>query len=69
MEMESKAIKARTGILEGNAGTMKSLTKAQEATGKAHIVVQGGILSNTSTSAMATIAALKKKSSSSSNQR
>lgn len=40
MDMEKKAVKARSGILEGNAGTMKSLTQAQEATGKAHFVIQ-----------------------------
>ena len=40
MEVEKKAVKARSKILEGNAGTMKSLTKTQEATGKAHVVIQ-----------------------------
>lgn len=39
--MQQKAVSSRSGILDGNAGVMKSLTTAQEATGKAHIVVQG----------------------------
>jgi U4/U6.U5 tri-snRNP-associated protein 1 len=42
MEAQNKITKSRTNVLEGNAGTMKSLTTTQEATGKAHIVVQGG---------------------------
>lgn len=40
MKVQSKLNATRSSILEGTAGTMKSLTKAQEASGKAHIVVQ-----------------------------
>lgn len=43
MELQTSATSSRTGILDGAAGTMKSLVTAQEATGKAHVVVQGGV--------------------------
>jgi hypothetical protein len=40
MKLQNKLNATRSSILEGTAGTMKSLTKAQEASGKAHIVIQ-----------------------------
>ncbi len=40
--MQNKTSSSRAGILEGVGGTMKSLTAAQQATGKAHITIQGG---------------------------
>ena len=40
MKLQNKITSSRTGILDGKAGMMKSLTKAQEASGKAHIIVQ-----------------------------
>jgi len=40
LEVQNKATSSRAGILEGAGGTMKSLTQAQEATGKAHITIQ-----------------------------
>jgi U4/U6.U5 tri-snRNP-associated protein 1 len=40
LERENKAQSSRAGILEGVGGTMKSLTTAQEATGRAHITIQ-----------------------------
>eukprot|EP01039_Chlorochromonas_danica_P009413 gene9413-10398_t len=43
MELQTSSTSSRTGILDGVAGTMKSLVTAQEATGKAHVVVQGGV--------------------------
>jgi hypothetical protein len=42
MQAEKKVIKSRSTILEGSAGTLKNLTKTQEATGRAHLVIQGG---------------------------
>jgi len=38
--VQQKAMSSRAGILEGVGGTMKSLTAAQEATGRAHITIQ-----------------------------
>jgi hypothetical protein len=38
--VQNKAQSSRAGILEGVGGTMKSLTQAQEATGRAHITIQ-----------------------------
>jgi len=43
MEVQTKATSSRAGILDGVGGTMKSLTTAQAATGKAHITIQGGV--------------------------
>jgi hypothetical protein len=40
LEVQNKAQSSRAGILEGVGGTMKSLTQAQEATGRAHITIQ-----------------------------
>lgn len=40
LEVQTKAQSSRAGILEGMGGTMKSLTQAQEATGRAHITIQ-----------------------------
>jgi U4/U6.U5 tri-snRNP-associated protein 1 len=39
---ERKVVKKRAKVLEGDTGTLKNLTKTQEATGKAHLVIQGG---------------------------
>lgn len=46
MAVQNAAASSRTGVLEGAAGTMKSLTTAQAATGQAHVVVQGGVHSS-----------------------
>lgn len=43
MKQDSKQNANKTKRLEGNSGTMKSLTKTLEATGQAHITVQGGV--------------------------
>ena len=40
LEAKTKASSSRTGILEGVGGTMKSLTAAQEATGKTNTFYQ-----------------------------
>lgn len=40
LEDQTKAASARVAV--GGAGTLKSLVQTQEATGKAHVVVQGG---------------------------
>ena len=63
MKTQSKLNATRTSILEGTAGTMKSLTKAQEASGKAHFIIQGGVNvpSATLTSIAAKMAHNKKK--------
>eukprot|EP01032_Pedospumella_encystans_P021690 gene21690-24597_t len=47
LELQQKAQSSRAGILEGVGGTMKSLTQAQEATGRAHITIQGGATGST----------------------
>lgn len=44
LEIQNKAHSSRAGILEGVGGTMKSLTAAQEATGRAHITIQVPLL-------------------------
>ncbi|CAE7608744.1 unnamed protein product, partial [Symbiodinium microadriaticum] len=50
------------GANASDTGTMRSLTRAQEATGKAHITVQGGMTSAGSAAQLAaTIAAKKAK--------
>lgn len=43
MKQQIKQNSSKTKMLEGNSGTMKSLTKTLEATGQAHITVQGGV--------------------------
>lgn len=43
------------------SATMKSLTTAQEATGKAYISVQGGLSSNAAANAVASMAKAKAK--------
>jgi U4/U6.U5 tri-snRNP-associated protein 1 len=59
---ERKVVKKRSKVLEGDAGTLKNLTKTQEATGKAHLVIQGGTSSVPSSviSKMASTMAKKK---------
>ena len=44
-QLQSKAEKVRAGVLEGTAGTLKSLTQTQEATGKAHLVIPVRLIS------------------------
>jgi hypothetical protein len=43
-----------------DSGTMKFLTQAQEATGKAHITIQGGAVASSETIAKLAKAKLKK---------
>ncbi len=63
MAVQVAATSSRTGILDGAAGTMKSLTTAQAATGKAHIVVQGGAHASASQLAKMVATAMAKKKS------
>lgn len=65
IEIERKMVKARAGVLDGSAGTMKSLAKTQEATGKAHVVVQGGTAPSSLVSKIAADMVKKKQNSSS----
>eukprot|EP00602_Paraphysomonas_sp_CaronLab_P008497 CAMPEP_0185027142 /NCGR_PEP_ID=MMETSP1103-20130426/11931_1 /TAXON_ID=36769 /ORGANISM="Paraphysomonas bandaiensis, Strain Caron Lab Isolate" /LENGTH=816 /DNA_ID=CAMNT_0027561011 /DNA_START=222 /DNA_END=2672 /DNA_ORIENTATION=+ len=61
-ENQAKSSSSRGGV-SADQGTMLSLTRAQEATGKAHITVQGGISSATSAAQLAASIAQKKSKS------
>jgi len=63
LELQNKANSSRAGILEGVGGTMKSLTQAQEATGRAHITIQGGASSAVPPLQLSAMIAKKKGSS------
>jgi U4/U6.U5 tri-snRNP-associated protein 1 len=68
LEKRMKAQKAlmragvpKAGVLDGTAGTMKSLHRALEATGQSHVMLQGGVTTDPKTINALALELMKKK--------
>lgn len=51
----------KAGVLDGTAGTMKSLHRALEATGQSHVMLQGGVTTDPKTINALALELMKKK--------